>query len=187
MTGDWKQAAGTQIADFPGHDCCRAQGPFGLGLAAGVALMNSDDGYVLNLYENMTAVNILRVEGNYPSSGNVCITLDCDGEFDLVLRIPADFKCRVDGVSVPRGEYWHIRRKWKKGDTVKMEFDFSMQRLAVGNFHAYRIGPLVMARETLPDGTVNNQVLQRAGDLIDYASAGRLFREENPMTVWFAE
>ena len=187
LTGGWKQSAGTQIADFPGHDCCRAQGPFGLALAAGVALMKSNDGYALNLYENMTVAGILHVDGNYPSSGNVCITLERDGEFDLALRIPADFNCRVDGVPVPGGEYWHIRRKWQKGDTVKLEFDFTMQQLTAGNYHAYRIGPLVMARETLPDGMVNGQVLQRAGDLIDYASAGRLFCEENPMTVWFTE
>ena len=187
LTGGWKKMAGTQISDFEGHDCCRAQGPFGLAIAPEVALMKSADGYVINLYENMTAAGILRLEGDYPAFPNVKITMECDGEFDLALRIPAYFNCRVNGAAVPCGEYYHLKRQWKNGDTILLEFDFSMQHVKAGTYSAYRIGPLVMALETLPEGMVNDRVLQRSGDMIDYASAGRLFREDNPLMVWFAD
>lgn len=106
----WKRASGNQIAGFPDHDCCRAQGPYGLALAPCLALMKTENGYAVHLYENMEAPGILRIKGNYPSGSSVGIQLDRDGDFELVLRIPERFTCRVDGGKVPGGEYFRFLR-----------------------------------------------------------------------------
>ena len=182
LNGGWKKPAKDQMADFPGHDCCLAQGPFGLALAACVAVMRTPRGYVVNLYEDLSADGILKIAGGYPSSGRVKITVEKAGEFELLLRIPGDFGCRVDGRQVPLGNYLPLLRQWHAGDTVEMEFDLAERRenSRDGQFFAALAGPLVLCRCAKPP----QNYLLRSKERFDYASAGSRFEEDDSFTVW---
>ncbi|MBQ9503212.1 MAG: glycoside hydrolase family 127 protein [Lentisphaeria bacterium] len=182
LDGGWKKPAQDQMADFPGHDCCLAQGPFGLALAPCVAVMRSSRGYVVNLYEDLSADGILRIKGNYPSSGRVKITVEKTGGFELLLRIPGDFACRVEGRQVPGGAYLPLLRQWRAGDAVEVEFDLSerLEYSCDGKFSAALAGPLVLCRcAKQPE-----KHLFRSRDRFDYASAGSRFAAEDVFTVW---
>ncbi|MBR4663529.1 MAG: glycoside hydrolase family 127 protein, partial [Lentisphaeria bacterium] len=182
LCGGWKRPAGEQISDFPGHDCCRAQGPYGLSLAPRIAVMKTDGGYAVNLYEDLTAEGILKITGGYPASDNAVITVLKDGEFELALRIPRDFGCRVDGHAVSGGTYHRLKRQWKAGTRIELEFDFSPRIEELNGMTATLCGPLVMCREC--GGKPGRSVLRSCCGKADYASAGMGFAEENTLTVW---
>ena len=182
LNGGWKKPAKDQMADFPGHDCCLAQGPFGLALAPCVAVMRTSRGYAVNLYEDLSSDGILEIAGGYPSSGRVKITVKKNGEFELLLRIPGDFGCRVDGRPVPRGNYLPLLRRWRAGDAVEMAFDLAERReySPNGKFFATLAGPLVLCRCVRPP----ENPLFRGDGRFDYASAGNRFVEDDFFTVW---
>jgi DUF1680 family protein len=171
---------------FDGHDCCRAQAPYGFTAAPMTAVMETESGYVVNLYENLTAENVLHIEGNYPLNGNVRIVLDRCGTFELALRIPSDFSCKVNGETVPRGNYYRLTKDWKAGDVVEMEFDMTLRKVMdpSGKWYAFCKGPLLMCKETLPAESAKRTYLQEESGLVDYASAGMDFSPENNFKVW---
>ncbi|MBQ7177070.1 MAG: glycoside hydrolase family 127 protein [Victivallales bacterium] len=187
--GGWKKPSFDQIGrktgvPFDGHDCCRAQGPYGLAAAPLYAVMATDAGYAVNVYEDLTAHGILRIEGNYPSNANVKIILEKEGEYELCLRMPGDFKCKVDGLDAEGGKYHRILRKWKKGDAVELCFDFGVKRIVSqdGAYHCFRKGPLLLCQEQNGCGAEH---LAQDGGLIDYATAGLRFSPENTLQLWF--
>ena len=182
LCGGWKRPAGEQIPGFPGHDCCRAQGPYGLSLAPQIAVMKTPEGYAVNLYEDLTAEGILKITGGYPASDKAVITLLKQGEFELALRVPRDFGCRIDGKTTMGGIYHRLKRNWLPGDRIELEFDFSPRTEERGGYAAQLCGPLVMCREQ--GAAANRPVLRHCGDKVDYASAGMLFSQENTLTVW---
>lgn len=182
LCGGWKRPAADQMPDFPGHDCCRAQGPYGLSLAPLTAVMKTAGGYAVNLYEDLTAEGILKITGGYPASDKAVITVLKDGEFELALRIPRDFGCRVDGHAVSGGTYHRMKRQWKAGTRIKLEFDFSPRIEELNGMTATLCGPLVMCRER--GEKQGRDVLRSAGGKADYASAGMGFSPENTVTVW---
>jgi len=182
LRGGWKRPAGEQIPGFPGHDCCRAQGPYGLTLAPQIAVMKTGEGYAVNLYEDLTAEGILKITGGYPASDKIVITLLKKGEFELALRVPRDFGCRIDGKAAAGGTYHRLKRNWLTGDRIELEFDFSPRTEERGGYAAQLCGPLVLCREQ--GAAANRPVLRRCGDKIDYASAGMRFSPENTLTVW---
>lgn len=182
LCGGWKRPAGEQIPGFPGHDCCRAQGPYGLSLAPMIAVMKTDGGYGVNLYEDLTAEGVLKISGGYPASDKVVITLLTGGEFELALRIPRDFGCRIDDKAATGGTYHRLKRSWLPGDRIELGFDFSPRTEERGGYTAQLCGPLVMCREQ--GAAANRPVLRHCGDKVDYASAGMRFSPENTLTVW---
>ena len=182
LSGGCKKHSKDQISGFSGHDCCRAQGPYGLSLAPLIAVMETDNGYAVNLYEDLTAHGILKITGNYPAAEKVVITLIKSGEFELALRIPRDFACRIDGQPVAGGTYHILKRQWRSGDRIELDFDFSPRIEKCGDRQARLCGPLVMCREYGREE--NHPVIRQCGAYVDYASAGNLFSPENTLTVW---
>ena len=182
LSGGYKKQSKNQIAGFSGHDCCRAQGPYGLSLAPLTAVMETDNGYAINLYEDLTAHGILKITGNYPASERVVITLIKSGDFELALRIPRDFNCRINGQPVAGGTYHILKRHWQTGDRIGLDFDVSPRIEKRGNRQARLCGPLVMCREYGREE--NHPVIRQCGAYVDYASAGNLFSPENTLTVW---
>ena len=73
---------------------------------------------------------VLKVETDYPWEGNVDITVEGAGEFDLYLRIPhwagAEAGIEVNGevqADLPKsGTYHSIRRDWSPGDQIRVSF-----------------------------------------------------------------
>ncbi len=187
--GDYRTVPGDQIdtvkqKPFDKHDCCRAQGPYGLALAPAMAVTKTEDGYAVNLYEDLEAKDILRIDGGFPAADNAKITVLKDGEYTLSLRIPAGYGCKVNGKEAVPGTYMKLAKNWKCGDTVELAFDFTMQTCIseCGDFKAYTCGPLVMAEDSRKK---DFKCLRKNSDLVDYSSAGSLFSPENTLQVWF--
>ncbi len=167
---------------FDGHDCCRAQGPYGLALAPYVAVMKSDDGYAVNLYEDMAVDGLLRIEGGFPLKGDVCITIEKAGEYEILLRMPAEYGCRVNGVKQEEGTYVSLEQKWKAGDKIKLKFSLAEREVdspCLNLEHldwtciAYACGPLVMATDS-----------RYPGKRIPFYRAGDAFSPDNTFKVW---
>lgn len=184
LSGGWKKPALDQMPDFPGHDCCRAQGPYGLALAPMMAVMQSPAGYAVNLYEDLTADGILEIKGNVPVSDTAEITVLKAGEYEIALRIPAEYGCRVNGKSVPAGVPCRIRKNWTAGEKITVSFDHTLRQVSCGSFTACAAGPWVLCREE--NGAGNAALFSKDG-FVDYASAGKRFSADNTLTVWFKE
>lgn len=182
LCGGWKCPAGEQIAGFTGHDCCRAQGPYGLSSAPQIAVMQNKNGYIVNLYEDLTAEGVLKITGGYPAKNKSVITLLKNGEFELILRIPRDFSCKIDGKSVNSGTYYHLKRNWKVNDKIELEFDFSIRTIEHCGYTAHLCGPLVLCKEYGADE--NRPFICKNGEYVDYASAGMKFSPDNTLVVW---
>jgi len=122
------------MSDNHYYGCCVCIGAAGIGMVPKVNLMNSEDGFVMNLYIPGT-VNTefadkkvsFTTETEYPRLGNVKITVKADGEFVLKLRNPYWSKTtkafvNEDEIECTEG-YIIIDRVWKDGDTVTLELD----------------------------------------------------------------
>lgn len=99
----------------------------------------------------------LTQDTNYPRSSAVRLTVSPvrSARFPLHLRIPhwsRTTSVRVNGKSVSdvrAGRYLSIEREWKRGDTIEIDFDFSLhfwrgERECEGKVSVYR-GPLLLA------------------------------------------
>jgi hypothetical protein len=152
--------------------CCNLNGPMGLAYIPYVALMQSEDGLALNLYNTLTAKAVtpsgatamVSVETDYPLSGNVRVAMSPSAaeEFSMRFRIPA--WSPVTGVSMNgtrwpgsagSGRYLELRRVWQPGDVVELDF-LMVCRLLKGphgvnragdNCAAVAFGPVVLTRD----------------------------------------
>ena len=137
--------------------CCNLNGPMGLAYIPHVAVMQSAEGPVVNLYNGLDAKTetpsgaplALSIDTSYPLDGHVRIVLSpaAPETFTLRLRIPAwsartavavngdaAFRrvapeTRPEGrIPVP-GSYLELRREWAPGDTVALDFDMRCRRI----------------------------------------------------------
>ena len=161
--------------------CCNLNGPMGLAYLPYVAIMNSESGPVINLYNQGEAkVQIsnkqyvdLKIETDYPKSGNIIvkITSEIPNDFTLKLRIPEWSKStvlKVNGnpIKVVPGTYAEINRKWSKGDRVELILDMRCKLVEAphgsnrngDNFVALIRGPIVLARDENIDENYNQPV-----------------------------
>ncbi len=97
------------------------------------------DGVAVNLYNSSSGKMMLTCgtgleisqETDYPTSGNIRLVLSpaVEKEFTLRLRIPRwcrQGKVRLNGAEAkdaPGGDFYQIRRLWKKGDVVELELE----------------------------------------------------------------
>lgn len=159
--------------------CCNLNGPMGLAYIPYIALMNSAEGPVVNLYNACTAtvkspknkdVNVSIVT-DFPQSGNVIVNIDpADKEsFNLKLRMPEWSKntiVKVNGVQIEQvkpGTYLDIQREWNKGDKIEILFEMQCHVIDAPkgsnplsqNFQAVKWGPIVLARDENIDAGYN--------------------------------
>lgn len=149
----------------PELNCCSVNAARPLGMISQWALMQDNDGPVLNYYGpgEMSAVLpsgarfSVRQETDYPRDGAIRLRINV-GEpeiFTLELRIPAwsrDTLVALNGVSLPApeaGAYLALHRQWKSGDIVELTLDFSLrmwrgEKEYSGRISIYR-GPLLLA------------------------------------------
>lgn len=165
------------------YGCCIAYGAAGTGLVHKVQYTAADDGININLYLAGTTSfdapdgtrTTLKVETNYPYSGAVAITVasDAESEYSLYLRIPewsTDTQVAVNGAvidGVRAGEYLELRREWKSGDRIVLDFDMYAS-LYYGSAEcsnpdaqynvAVLYGPLVLARDARLDEDIYQTV-----------------------------
>jgi hypothetical protein len=150
--------------------CCNLNGPMGLAYLPFVAVMNSNKGPVINLYNAAVATAQapggkdvkLEIRTDFPLSGKVSIlvTPQKPGKFSLRLRIPSwskDTRLVINGdpiVALP-GTYADINRKWTGGDQVELLLDMRCRVMDApkgsnrkgDHFQALVMGPVVLARD----------------------------------------
>lgn len=157
-------------------NCCIANGPRGFVALAESILMADDEGVMVNLYHESEAsierpngagrVTILQETG-YPMDARVLlrVTPASESEFAIRLRIPswsAKTTVRVNGAAVPNvtaGGYLPLRRAWKAGDKVEIQFDFTGRVESKNEHFAIFRGPLVLSRDArFNDGAVDQPI-----------------------------
>ena len=161
------------------YGCCACIGAAGAGVIPEIAVMNTEDGLVVNYYEKGTVRTkvpqgselTLNINTAYPYDGKVEITLNSTVKerFTLALRIPA--WCKGATVSVNGNTekvcsgYTRLDREWRDGDIIILNLQMPIRRilppkdaLNADAFAAYRRGPIVLAadkRITDPDSVLN--------------------------------
>jgi DUF1680 family protein len=163
-----------------GLNCCTANGPRGMMLLPGLAVMAGSSGPVVNFYSEGGArlamasgeeVSIRQMT-DYPRGGEVKLSIDPSrkSRFTLSLRIPAWSDRTVLSVNdraldPPQpGTYARIDREWNAGDIVKLGLDFRGRIIRLvgdpGAHQAIRRGPVVLARDTrLPGEPVDEPLV----------------------------
>ena len=177
---------GTTFGSLP-VTCCNLNGPMGLAYIPFVAVMESDRGPVVNLYNAARAELStpqgdslsLRIETDFPLSDRVLVRVDPHAAslFTLSLRIPSWSErtvVKVNGKkvrSVEPGAYLSLERIWKPGDRVELAFDMRCRLLdaprgsnrAGDSFQALVWGPIVLARDENIDPDYDEPVRVEAG------------------------
>lgn len=121
--------------------CCSTNAARALGNIANWALMENQDGLVLNFYgpskivADLESGNRISLEQTtqYPSRGGIRlgVTVKEPETFTLHLRIPewsAQTRVTLNGKALsapPAGSYLPIRRQWNTGDTLTLSLDFT--------------------------------------------------------------
>lgn len=200
---------------FDNHDCCLAQGPETIALATGNAALISEDDLYLNGFENgvirfASSGVTLRITGDYPLKPACRIVVETEKPVTLALhiRIPEwDGVLLLNRKAVPTqpGSYCQIKRCWQTGDELEVKFDFTPQKLSLPGtkeYFALRSGPWILAQDSrrgkvdVPvDPACKPRPCNLAGfriawkfnevTLVDYASAGSEFCEDNRLCVLF--
>lgn len=163
--------------------CCNLNGPTGLAYIPYVAVMQDAEGPVVNLYNAGKAVAktakgdevVLTVDSQFPRGNEVKISVDPSvaGKFSVRLYMPTwspDTYVEVNGKAVrgvKPGEYLAISRRWKKGDMIRIVFDFRARLIDAPKggrnpegefFQAVQWGPIVLARDENIDQDYNKPV-----------------------------
>ncbi|MBR3222810.1 MAG: glycoside hydrolase family 127 protein [Kiritimatiellae bacterium] len=166
--------------------CCNLNGPMGLAYIPFVAVMQTEKGPAVNLYNAGTSVARtasggevrLVAAGDLLDDGGWRVTVEPEREeaFAVSLRIPAwseNTAVSVNGTSVgdvAPGRYLELSRKWRKGDVVAVSFGFRARRLmaphganrAGDGFQAVVWGPIVLARDENTDAAYSEPVAVKA-------------------------
>jgi DUF1680 family protein len=168
MDGERKASAHDIVfqsrAGSPELNCCSVHGPRALGMLSEWAVMQAEDGVVLNYYGpsvfdlSLPSGRRLRLEQetDYPRSGQVRLTVSPEAreQFLLRLRVPhwsAETSARVNGEPFPTtpGQYLRLEREWQPGDMVELTLDMGLRAWAGERECAGRVslfhGPLLLA------------------------------------------
>lgn len=185
-------------AGSPELNCCSVNAARGLGMIAEWAVVPVPEGMLLNWYGPGTIRTALgdgtRVEleqeTGYPREGRTRIRVlpERTERFSLGLRIPHwshRTGVRVNGrdvAGVQPGRYLPLERKWTRGDTIKIDFDFSLQfwageRECEGKASIYR-GPILL--------TYDRRFNAFDPDRIPHLDAGKLVEKSATYEDWLA-
>ena len=160
--------------DFGGKrvTCCNLNGPMGLAYIPYVAVMQSREGPVVNLYNSLDAKMLtpsgapleVSVDTAYPIADDVRVAVSpgASEEFTLSLRIPEwsdAAEVAVNGRAAETrpspGRYLELRRRWTPGDAVSVRFGMrcrlvpgprGVNRAGDGRV-AVAFGPVVLTRD----------------------------------------
>ena len=166
--------------------CCPPNIERTFGSLPGYFYSTSKDGIYVHLYDNSlldwhledgTAIKV-RQQTNYPWDGAVKLSVDPaeSKEFTLYVRVPGwarsasvSVNGKLQAGSKP-GEYFAIKRTWKPGDVVTLDFPMHSEMVAsnprVADDHgrvAVRRGPVIFCMEELdqPSGVAVSDVALR--------------------------
>lgn len=166
--------------------CCNLNGPMGLAYIPYVAVMTSEEGPIVNLY-NAGEVNMntrtqplqFTIDTDFPLTGHVVINVNPEKaeNFTMKLRIPSwsqNTALSVNGekVEATPGTYAELNRKWNPGDRIEIDFDMTCRVInaplgsnrAGDNFQAVIRGPIVLARDENIDPNFDQPVAIQADE-----------------------
>ena len=152
-------------AGTPELNCCSVNGPRVLGMLSEWAVMSTPPGLAVNSYlpgaftVSPAGQEIrLVLDRDYPigDSQRVRIASSGDAEWTLQLRIPAwsaNTRVQANFEGAPAhasaGSNLEVRRRWKAGDEVVLQFDFGLRAVAGANEASDKVslyrGPLLLA------------------------------------------
>ena len=123
-------------------NCCSVNGPRGLGIISDWALMQDQEGLVVNWYGPSIGTAVLtdsttvklRQKTDYPVSGKISLYVSPSKKafFALKLRVPCwsvRTKVGLNGKWLPAvksGTYLSIQRQWVEGDIIELDIDISL-------------------------------------------------------------
>lgn len=171
--------------NFDGLDvtCCNLNGPMGLAYIPYIAVMQSAQGPVVNIYNAAEATAAtakgkpvkLNIDTKFPLDNNVVITVEPEKaeKFTMSLRIPLwseNTVVKVNGKAcsnVVAGQYLKVTRKWKRSDKIEIAFDMKCRIISAPTegsnpegkyFKALQYGPIVLSRDEKTDSNYNKPV-----------------------------
>jgi DUF1680 family protein len=136
------------LASLPGYFYSTSEGTVWVHLyAEGVATVELDGNRTISL----------RQHTRYPWEGRVEIDVEAEGEFTVMLRIPAwceeGAAVQVNGqpvdVKISPGSYIEIRRAWSPGDTINMDLPMPVRRVESHPYVAENAGRVALVRGPL--------------------------------------
>lgn len=120
------------------YGCCACIGSAGIGLAMKTAILSTDNGIVINLYEKgeisqqtKSGNNIkLIIDTEYPVNQEVKITVKTNGFYEIKLRNPnwsVNTKVSVNNEEMfAQKGYISIQREWNVNDIINISFDMKI-------------------------------------------------------------
>lgn len=150
------------------YGCCACIGGAGSGIIPTYALLRSNNGIVLNFYENGVISTktpcgsdlTLKLDTEYPKNGTVTIMLSLEKEesFEISFRIPSwckNAKILYNGIEEKaESGYFTVNKAWSNDDQIILSLDMPVTQVlppegAVNRdiFVAYKKGPLVLAAD----------------------------------------
>ena len=172
---------GKEIGGLP-VTCCNLNGPMGLAYIPYIAVMESQRGPVIQLYNSASVRTAtpaghplqMEIETDFPRSPQVVVTVmpQKAEEFTVSLRNPRWSErtiVKVNGEPVPAsapGSYITLQRLWSPGDRIELTMDMRAHLLdapegsnpAGRYFQAVTYGPIVLARDERTDESYNRPV-----------------------------
>lgn len=173
------------------------RGAEALSTASLLALTDTENGAVLNFYEDMelhlSRKTLIRVSGSYPATNSAEIRIRSTKPFAISLRIPeyctGVYYCNAL-LRYEKNSLLTIDRPWELDEVLRIDFDPRIKHIAPPDGSPYQAlmrGPLVMTADVkgakIP-GAMAYSSYNRL-PLIDYASAGKPFGSGRNFVVWF--
>ena len=151
-----------QLDDGSYYGCCACIGAVAVALVPLTAVMKSEEGYVINEYfsgkiqcdENF----YIRISGNYPSDGEVVITVEDADEKERTLLFREPEWCEKfilhtqEGIVTHQNGRYIVKKRWQKGEKIVINMQYSLRTEEKNGYTAFLYGPLTLARDSYKEG-----------------------------------
>lgn len=149
-----------------GCACCPPNVARTLSSLPGYCYSVADDGVYMHLYAEGSAeialadgqTVTLRTRTRYPWDGDIAVEVDGEGQWTLRLRVPgwceAGARVEVNGTllsddPVAGGRYVEIRRRWERGDQVRLRLPMPVRRVVAHPYALENSGRVALMRGPL--------------------------------------
>ena len=179
-------------------NCCNANGPRAFAMIPQAIYRSEENRIKVNFFMTSEADFIVNKKVNvhlaqitdYPKTDKIEFEINPSkaSEFTMSLRIPfwSEQLCvKVNDEElkdVEKGCYLNIKRQWKKGDRISLQFDLRARLLEMNNAQAILRGPVVMAR----DSRFNDGFVDEASNIVGENGFVELTPVDNPPFSWMA-
>ena len=139
------------------YGCCIAIAACGIALMPLTAVMESNNGFIINILCNATVQGkncTLNIKSNYPHDGHSTIKIECAEPIYLNLRIRCPSWCKsvrvkANGKLKLTQGYYTVSGTFTNGDTVEVKWREDVQAMHLNGKIAFTYGPLVLAADAL--------------------------------------